>query len=83
MGQRPEYFVWTNGAELGQAVLVAREAMGLKQADLAARAGVGRKFLWQLEHGKATLRNDKVMRVLEELSLMPLLVPREMLAMLR
>ena len=83
MAQRPEYFVWTTSAELGQAVLVAREAMGLKQADLAARAGVGRKFLWQLEGGKATLRNDKVMRVLEALSLMPLIVPREMLAMLR
>jgi y4mF family transcriptional regulator len=83
MAQQPEYFVWTTSAELGQAVLVAREAMGLKQADLAARAGVGRKFLWQLERGKATLRSDKVMRVLEALSLMPLLVPREMLGMLR
>lgn len=29
------------------------------------------------------LRNDKVMRVLEALSLMPLIVPREMLGMLR
>jgi transcriptional regulator with XRE-family HTH domain len=83
MAQRPDYFVWTTSAELGQAVLVAREAMGLKQAELAARAGVGRKFLWQLESGKATLRNDKVMRVLEELSLMPLIVPRELLGMLR
>lgn len=83
MAQRPDYFVWTTSTELGQAVLVAREAMGLKQADLAARAGVGRKFLWQLEQGKATLRSDKVMRVLEELSLMPLIVPREMLGMLR
>jgi y4mF family transcriptional regulator len=83
MAQQPEYFVWTTSAELGQAVLVAREAMGLRQADLAARAGVGRKFLWQLEHGKASLRNDKVMRVLEELGLMPLIVPRELLGMLR
>jgi len=83
MAQRPDYFVWTTSIELGQAVLVAREAMGWKQAELAARAGVGRKFLWQLESGKPTLRNDKVMRVLEALSLMPLIVPREMLGMLR
>jgi len=83
MAQRPDYFIWTTPAELGQAVLVAREAMGLRQADLAARAGVGRKFLWQLESGKATLRTDKVMRVLEELSLMPLIVPKELLGALR
>ena len=83
MAQRPDFFIWTTSAELGQAVLVAREAMGLTQIELAARAGVGRKFLWQLERGKGTLRVDKVMRVLEELSLMPLIVPREALAVLR
>jgi len=83
MAQRPDFFIWTNAAELGQAVLVAREAMGLTRLQLAASAGVGRKFLWQLEQGKATLRMDKVMRVLEALDLMPLIVPREALGVLR
>jgi len=83
MAQRPDYFVWTTSAELGQAVLVAREAMGWKQAELAARAGVGRKFLWQMESGKATLRMDKVIRVLDTLGLMPLIVPKELLGALR
>ena len=80
---RPEFFVWTTSAELGQAVLVARGAMGLTQVELAVQAGVGRKFLWQLERGKGTLRMDKVIRVLDTLSLMPLIVPKELLAALR
>lgn len=81
--RRPDFFVWTSSAELGQAVLVAREAMGLTQIELAAQAGVGRKFLWQLEHGKGTLRMDKVIRVLDALGLMPLIVPKELLGALR
>ena len=56
----------------------SRRKFDLPSAAIKARAGVP-----QLEQGKATLRNDKVMRVLEELSLMPLIVPREVLGMLR
>lgn len=81
--QRPDFFIWTSSAELGQAVLVAREALGLTQVELATQAGVGRKFLWQLERGKGTLRMDKVIRVLDTLSLMPLIVPKELLSALR
>lgn len=77
-----ELLVWITPADLAQAVINARQAMGLRQVDLAARAGVGRKFLWQLEQGKATLRVDKVLRVLGVLELAPLIVPRQALAML-
>lgn len=77
-----ELLIWITPADLAQAVINARQAMGLRQVDLAARAGVGRKFLWQLEQGKATLRVDKVLRVLGVLELAPLIVPRQALAML-
>lgn len=65
------------------AVLVAREAAGLSQADLAKRAGVSRKFLNQLEHGKESLRVDKVMEVLAALSLAAVVVPTAVVAALR
>jgi HTH-type transcriptional regulator/antitoxin HipB len=83
MAAMPEWFLWTNSAELGQAVLVAREAAGWTQSELAKRAGVTRKFLYALEHGKDSLRVDKVMQVLAALSLMPLIVPAELAGMLR
>jgi HTH-type transcriptional regulator/antitoxin HipB len=83
MAAMPGWFVWTSSAELGEAVLTARKAMGLTQGALAARARVGAKFLYNLERGKGTLRVDKVMAVLAALGLMPLIVPTELLAALR
>ena len=83
MAAMPDWFVWTTGAELGEAVLVAREAAGWTQAELARRAKVTRKFVYSLERGKGTLRVDKVMQVLNALSLAPLIVPAELLKMLR
>lgn len=38
--------------------------MGLTQVDLAERAGVGLRFVRDLEQGKETLRLDKVNQVL-------------------
>jgi transcriptional regulator with XRE-family HTH domain len=83
MASMPGWFVWTTSAELGEAVLVARAAMGLTQGDLAARARVSRKFLCELERGKSSLRVDKVTAVLAALGLMPLIVPAELLPALR
>ena len=37
---------------------------GLTQVDLAAKSGVGLRFLRELEQGKETLRLDKVNQVL-------------------
>ena len=79
----PDWFVWTNSGELGQAVLVAREAAGLTQAQLGKRAGVGRKLIYRLENGRSAVRADKVIRVLATLGLMPVIVPSEILGMLR
>ncbi|MGQ0548031.1 MAG: helix-turn-helix domain-containing protein [Betaproteobacteria bacterium] len=83
MAAMPDWFVWTTGAELGEAVLMAREAAGWTQGELARRARVTRKFVYSLEHGKGSLRVDKVLQVLAALSLAPLIVPVEVLRMLR
>jgi y4mF family transcriptional regulator len=54
---------------LGSAVRARRRALGLDQLTLCDLAGVGPAFLYQLEHGKATLRLDKVVDVLRVLGL--------------
>lgn len=41
-----------------------RKHFGLTQVDLAAKSGVGLRFVRELEQGKETLRLDKVNQVL-------------------
>ena len=41
-----------------------RKKFGLTQVDLAAKSGVGLRFVRELEQGKETLRMDKVNQVL-------------------
>lgn len=41
-----------------------RKKFGLTQIDLAAKSGVGLRFVRELEQGKHTLRLDKVNQVL-------------------
>lgn len=41
-----------------------RKSVGLTQIELAERAGVGLRFLRELEQGKISLRLDKVNQVL-------------------
>ena len=53
--------------ELGTVVRQARLARGLRQDQLAAAAGVGLRFLVELERGKPTVRLDKVLAVLNAL----------------
>jgi y4mF family transcriptional regulator len=53
--------------ELGTVVRQARLARGLRQDQLAAAAGVGLRFLVELERGKPTVRLDKVFAVLNAL----------------
>lgn len=68
--------VWRSGKQIGAAVRGARERMGLTQAELARRAAVGLKFLYELESGKDTLRADKVLDVLDVLALELVVTPR-------
>ena len=48
-------------AELGLMVRDARKAMKMNQAEFAAHAGVGRRFVSELEGGKPSLEFDKVL----------------------
>ena len=41
-----------------------RKTLGLTQEELASKAGVGLRFIRELEQGKETLRLDKVAQVL-------------------
>ena len=42
-----------------------RKNIGLTQIEFAKRAGVGLRFLRELENGKLTIRMDKLMQVLD------------------
>jgi len=49
---------------LNEFVKEKRNAVRLTQPELAAKAGVGLRFVRELEQGKETLRLDKVNQVL-------------------
>lgn len=58
----PAQPIATSG-DLGQLVRSVREQRKMSQQDFADLAGVGRRFLSELENGKSTLEFDKVVRV--------------------
>jgi len=55
-------------ADLGKVVREGRERLGLTQAQLALHAGVGHRFIAELESGKETVRMDKVLQVCRDLN---------------
>lgn len=52
---------------LGTTLRAARKHMGLTQPDLALAAGVGVRFIVDLEGGKPTVRLEQVLRVIDAL----------------
>ena len=56
-----------------------RKEYHLTQEDMAFKAGVGPRFVREMEQGKATLRMDKVNQVLElfNLQLGPVPIPKD------
>jgi HTH-type transcriptional regulator/antitoxin HipB len=56
-------------SDIGQAVRRARKAMGLRQEELAAAAGVGLRFLVELERGKPTAQLGRALAVLAAVGL--------------
>jgi y4mF family transcriptional regulator len=56
-------------ADIGVAIRLARKRLGLRQDELAAAAGVGVRFLVELERGKPTVRLDRVLAVLDAVGL--------------
>ena len=55
--------------DLGLVIRQQRRRLGLNQADLAVRAGVGRQWLVAIEHGKARAELGLVLRTLAALGL--------------
>jgi len=53
--------------QLGDALRAARKQLGLTQHQLALAAGVGVRFIVDLEAGKPTLRLENVLRVIDAL----------------
>ncbi len=53
--------------QLGHALRAARKQLGLTQPQLALAAGVGVRFIVDLEAGKPTLRLENVLRVIDAL----------------
>ncbi len=52
---------------LGAALRAGRKRLGLTQSDLALAAGVGLRFIVELEAGKRTVRLEQVLRVVDAL----------------
>jgi HTH-type transcriptional regulator/antitoxin HipB len=55
--------------DLAAAVRGRRKDLGMSQADLARRAGVSRKWVYEFEAGKPTAEFGLLLRVLDELGL--------------
>ncbi len=53
--------------QLGDALRADRKQLGLTQPQLALAAGVGVRFIVDLEAGKPTLRLENVLRVIDAL----------------
>lgn len=56
-------------SSIGEAVRRARKGMGLRQDELAAAAGVGLRFLVELERGKPTVQLGLTLAVLAAVGL--------------
>jgi HTH-type transcriptional regulator/antitoxin HipB len=52
-----------NSTDLGAALRAIRKARQLRQEDLALAAGVGLRFIGELERGKSTVRLAETLRV--------------------
>lgn len=55
--------------DIGALIKQRRHALGLNQAAVAEQAGVGRRFLIELEEGKPTAQLGKTLRVLAALGI--------------
>lgn len=74
-GERGGARVGLRLAPLAEAVRRRREELGLRQTEVADLAGCSYRFVHTVEHGKTSLRFDKVLDVLEVLGLDLAVVP--------
>ena len=61
----PEEVSKMNNLSLNEYVKSKRKSLGLSREEFALKAGVGLRFLRELEQGKETLKMDKVNQVLK------------------
>lgn len=73
----PQLVFLASPAELGRAVRAARLARRLTQEAVADRARVSRKFVNQVEEGKASAHLGKVLTVMMSVGLVGMVVPVE------
>jgi y4mF family transcriptional regulator len=57
----------TSTQDLGAKIRAARKQLGLTQSDLALAAGVGLRFVVDLERGKSTVQLAKTLQVIHSL----------------
>ena len=62
--------------DIGAAIRAKRAAIGMQQEQLAALAGVGPRFLSEVENGKESAEIGKVLHVLTRLGLDVSITPR-------
>lgn len=67
----------TTTSTIGESVRRARKELGLRQDELAAAAGVGVRFLVELERGKPTVQLGKVLSVLAAVGLEVQVIARQ------
>ena len=55
--------------QLGKMVFFHRKKSGLSRNDLASLAGVGKSSIYDIEHGKVTIRLDTLINILKVLNI--------------
>lgn len=58
-----------NSKELGGAIRAERKRLGVTQKELALTAGVGLRYLIELERGKPTARLEGIFKILQALGM--------------
>jgi HTH-type transcriptional regulator / antitoxin HipB len=59
----PAWVEVRNAKDLGRAIARQRKVLGYGLVDAAALCQVGTRFLFELEHGKATVEFDRALKV--------------------
>lgn len=76
MSTVPAKYTVDSPEELGRRIRAARKAQGLTQVDLAEIAGVGPRFLSELERGKDTVRLGLTLRIARLVGIDLFAIPR-------
>jgi HTH-type transcriptional regulator / antitoxin HipB len=74
--QESAYGKISTSEELGRIIRHKRKEIGVRQEVAAGMAGVGTKFLSQLENGKETAELGKTLQVLRKMGLEVYIFPR-------